>query len=118
MAMTESKRRDVFSITDGRCFYCGCNLSINDFQTDHFIPRCKGGKIKNNLVPACEDCNRSKSGLSVEEFRDKICSMPTKNINGRIMAKYYELQKEDITFYFERVNDGDIQNRINDILDR
>jgi len=39
---------------------------------DHIIPRCRGGRWKNNLTPACERCNLRKGGSTPEEFRIRI----------------------------------------------
>lgn len=57
----------LFATTDHRCFYCGLkgNLTV-----DHIIPKSKGGTSSlNNLLPACRKCNRQKSSMTVEEFR-------------------------------------------------
>lgn len=39
---------------------------------DHIIPRCRGGRWKNNLTPSCERCNLRKGGSKPEEFRVRI----------------------------------------------
>lgn len=102
--MTESRRKKVFEITKGRCFYCGCGLDFDNFHADHFYPKSFGGKQKNNLVPACPDCNLSKGNLSIEQFRDKISEMPLRDATGRMLSKYYNVFPKPIRFYFE-VND-------------
>lgn len=113
-----AKRETIYMITKGHCFYCGCDLDINDFHTDHFFPKQKGGKQKENLVPCCKDCNLCKSNLSLDEFRNKISGFVTNTHHGRMIAKYYRIQPKEIKFYFEGVTDGDIQNNINEFLDR
>lgn len=36
---------------------------------DHMLPRCRGGSKKyNNIVLACDCCNRKKGSRTVEEF--------------------------------------------------
>lgn len=102
------KRQTVFSMTGGRCYYCGCRLDFDDFHMDHFYAKSKGGKVHDNLVPACRDCNIMKCDRSIEEFRGKINSLLTDNIHGRIIAKYYGIEPKHHTFYFEEVNDGDL----------
>lgn len=53
---------------DGRtCFYC--NVVPNKIEIDHKIPISRGGtNDENNLVVACQKCNRSKRNKTVEEF--------------------------------------------------
>lgn len=116
--MTKRKRMKIFRITHGRCFYCGCQLDFNAFHADHFFAKVKGGKVKDNLVPACIDCNLCKWNLDVEGFREKIMNLPYKSNQTRILSKYYGITGEPIKFYFEEADDGDIQNSINEFLDR
>lgn len=110
-------RRKVFDLTNGRCSYCGCELDFDNFHIDHFVPRSKGGKQGGNIVPACPDCNLSKGNLSVEDFRKKIGGMVTETHTGRMIDKYYKPHKKAIRFWFEEDENGDLQKRINDILD-
>lgn len=51
-----------------RCVYCDEELTIHTLTRDHIIPRCwlterEGGARKDNLVPACQACNSSKSSI-------------------------------------------------------
>jgi hypothetical protein len=49
------------------CSYCG---SSGPIQSDHVIPRSRGGSNKlGNLVPACTLCNQDKSNMTPEEWR-------------------------------------------------
>lgn len=97
-----NKRERVFSITKGRCYYCGCKLDINNYHIDHFVSRIEGGKGGDNLVPSCADCNLSKSGLSIEEFRQEIANYLTDNLRGRMINKFYKPKQKPIEFYFEK----------------
>lgn len=108
--MSGNKRKRIYDITGGRCFYCGCRLEFNEFHVDHFTAKSKGGKGSNNLVPSCIDCNLSKGNMSVEEFRDKLSNLLIRNIDGRLISKYYEITLLPIKFYFEEVLNGVIQN--------
>ena len=49
------------------CVYCGVkNVPL---QVEHVIPKAKGGSNRvSNLTLACNDCNKSKGTLSIEEF--------------------------------------------------
>lgn len=98
------KREKVFAKTNGKCFYCGCNIDISDFHMDHFIAKSNKGGCGNNLVPACEDCNLSKGKLSIEDFRKKISGLCDKNNTARMIDKYYHIHRKPIVFYFERNN--------------
>ena len=57
----EIMRRDNFT-----CQYCGSNTSI--LTIDHVIPRHSGGQHRwENVVAACQTCNRRKGGLTPEQ---------------------------------------------------
>ncbi|MFC0052978.1 HNH endonuclease [Streptomyces actinomycinicus] len=62
----------VLTAHNGRCVYCGAESEV----MDHVIPLAGGGMHSTqNLVPACDDCNQSKSdapshnGSCVGSFR-------------------------------------------------
>ena len=116
--LSKKKRESIYNITNGKCFYCGCDLDIENFHADHFVPKCKGGIVRNNLVPSCAECNMCKGGLSVEDFRRKIENLTTNSFAGKMISKYAGINKLNIKFYYEEVENGYLQNRINDILDR
>jgi len=46
------------------CFYCGAASE----SVDHLLPRSRGGKEGDNLVPACQRCNQMKANMTLEEF--------------------------------------------------
>jgi hypothetical protein len=58
----------------GICTYCrrkGTAASDPDGKSwvrDHIVPRCRGGRAKNNLALACTRCNSQKGSKSVEDF--------------------------------------------------
>jgi 5-methylcytosine-specific restriction endonuclease McrA len=53
----------------GACAFCGIPLTPHEVTVDHLDPKCSGGSEKlANLVPACPDCNRLKSGKPADEF--------------------------------------------------
>jgi 5-methylcytosine-specific restriction endonuclease McrA len=72
------RRRTIWEITDGKCFYCGCKLtpfkeskhiSKNAFAIEHYIPASKCAGLASNLFPSCFSCNAIKSDKSISEFR-------------------------------------------------
>lgn len=94
-------REKIYSKTNGRCFYCGQKVSFKDFQTDHFIPKSKGGNGIDNLVPSCADCNYAKSNSDIENFRENIQLYLT-SFTGRMIEKYFDVYCKDVKFYFEK----------------
>lgn len=76
------ERQAIFDKTEGRCLYCGDDLSGKRWQADHFHPivrhqergTCLFPKLDviDNIFPACSQCNNFKSSLSIDGFRDRI----------------------------------------------
>jgi 5-methylcytosine-specific restriction protein A len=60
----------------GLCHYCGMKTAYRNLTMDHLVPLARGGRsTKNNLVPACKDCNNKKKcmlPLEWEEYLEKI----------------------------------------------
>jgi 5-methylcytosine-specific restriction protein A len=45
----------------GICHYCQKKFLPKELTMDHLVPLARGGQsVKNNLVPACRECNSSK----------------------------------------------------------
>ncbi len=45
----------------GICHYCELRVKAEDITMDHLVPIARGGEsTKNNLVPACKECNAKK----------------------------------------------------------
>lgn len=60
----------------GRCYYCGGSFAPADLTMDHLIPLVRGGRsVKENLVPACKDCNNKKKYLLPTEFQEYLDSL-------------------------------------------
>ena len=59
----------------GKCYYCGGKVPPGDLTMDHIVPIIRGGiSAKNNLVPACKECNNKKRHslpFEWEEYLDK-----------------------------------------------
>ena len=48
-------------IQSGFCQYCEKKVNPKDLTMDHLVPLARGGlSVKNNLVPACKECNAKK----------------------------------------------------------
>ena len=52
----------------GKCYYCEENIAPEELTMDHIVPIIRGGKsAKNNVVPACKECNnKKKHSLPIE----------------------------------------------------
>jgi 5-methylcytosine-specific restriction protein A len=48
-------------LAKGLCHYCGHKFKPSEITMDHLVPLARGGESsKNNLVPACKQCNAQK----------------------------------------------------------
>lgn len=60
-----------------RCKYCQERLSARSATADHVKPRSKqGSDRRENIVAACEPCNKAKGSMSVGEFQKLLHSFP------------------------------------------
>lgn len=59
---TSQERTNILSKSNGVCCHCGKEIYVGYTMTvDHFIPLNKGGSNRFiNLIPLCEDCNKTK----------------------------------------------------------
>lgn len=52
-----------------KCPYCGSFINADTFVTDHATPVGRGGGLGlDNLVLCCDDCNRIKGKLTLNEY--------------------------------------------------
>lgn len=57
----------------GICYYCGKRVSPQELTMDHKIPLSRGGlSIRDNIVPACKECNSKKKYLSPWEWEEYL----------------------------------------------
>ena len=115
--MTKKERQLVFEKYDGKCAYCGCELT-KGWHVDHLKPirrslrkkgECRHPKREciENYMPACASCNINKHQMSLENFRQLVAGF-MKHLNERNtqykIAKRYGLVQEiekEVKFYFE-----------------
>lgn len=56
-------------LSQGKCYYCGGRFQAHELTMDHVVPVIRGGRSeKNNLVPACKECNFEKKHQLGFEF--------------------------------------------------
>ena len=61
--------------TDGRCWYCGKTIALDELTKEHKIPQSRGGlHALDNLVAACRSCNTRKRDKTPEEYRSYLHS--------------------------------------------
>lgn len=82
--MRNPTREAVWNKTDGRCYYCGLELTSDDIDTiegrynswmdvDHLQPKAAGGlDTFENMVPSCKACNCAKGRKTLEEYRQYV----------------------------------------------
>ena len=65
MAALEEERKDYELLATCRCFRCGDLLVDGTLTVDRIIPGCQGGTYRrNNIRPACGDCNSETGGAT------------------------------------------------------
>lgn len=65
---TAKEIQGLYEEQEGLCAYCGIRL-FDEYQVDHYIPLTKGGgNTIDNLLCACETCNKSKGNKMPEEW--------------------------------------------------
>ncbi|MFN4196434.1 MAG: HNH endonuclease [Caldimicrobium sp.] len=57
----------------GLCYYCGRKVPPTELTMDHRIPLSRGGfSTRENIVPACKECNTKKKYLSPLEWEEYL----------------------------------------------
>jgi hypothetical protein len=91
--------RDRILESGGCCEWCGINLVNQEFELDHVQSLSQQGhNVADNLVVACPDCNRRKSGKHPARFASEIYSETghKTSLLDRILQRY------DITLTTQR----------------
>ncbi len=125
--MKKADREIIRMKFDGKCAYCGCELT-NGWHVDEIQPcrrnlKRSNGKVTHdgtyehperlhidNQYPACASCNINKHSMSLEHFRASIAGFMKhlNEINTQYkIAKRYGLVLEtgnEVKFYFETIN--------------
>lgn len=112
------KRKAIWNKSNGKCWYCGCDLPEKGWHADHFEPvvrNLSSGEYEyperdnpDNLVPSCASCNRVKSSMPLESFRAIIqgfVNSLNRDSTQYKFAKRYGLIEEKpikIKFWFEK----------------
>lgn len=66
--VTDRDLRRILALYRSSCAYCETPLSVPHW--DHVVPLALGGTHSvGNLLPSCEDCNKSKGSATLMEWR-------------------------------------------------
>jgi 5-methylcytosine-specific restriction enzyme A len=60
-------------LAKGVCHYCHRQTPPKALTMDHIVPIARGGlSVKNNVVPACKECNNAKKQLLPMEWEEYL----------------------------------------------
>jgi len=66
-------RKNVWIRDEGRCQYCGINVSVKIYTLDHVIPKVHGGTTCwTNVVTCCYACNQKKGHKNLQQSGMKL----------------------------------------------
>ena len=66
----------------GKCYYCSEETPPGELTMDHIVPLVRGGKsAKNNIVPACKNCNNKKRHSLPLEWEEHVKRLKNKKID-------------------------------------
>lgn len=106
--LSKAERQKIYSKTNGRCAYCGCEITLQQMQVDHVTPLYNGGTDDAaNCLPACRSCNHYKGTLTIEKFRAALERMPDvlmrDNVTYRNAVRFGLVTPtpHPVRFYFE-----------------
>ena len=87
-AFIRAHRQDAVIEQNGFCCYCQEPITVRSATADHVQARARGGSnSRDNLVAACQPCNKTKGAMSEKAFRAAIeAPQPHHNIYLHLAA--------------------------------
>ena len=80
---------------EGKCYVCKRTIHITSFEVGHNKAVAKGGSDNiNNLRPICRPCNLAMGTMSIETYKRKYYSKPTKKKVTRKRSKRKRRKKK------------------------
>lgn len=77
MRITVLTRKNIYARDRNTCQYCGLKFHPTKLTLDHIIPESRGGRFAwDNLVAACQECNRKKADKSLDDAGMNLLHMP------------------------------------------
>lgn len=65
-------------LAQGHCHWCGGTFPAEELTMDHIVPISRGGRAtRNNVVPACKECNNKKKYLLPMEWEQYVNGVRT-----------------------------------------
>jgi len=117
--MTKKDRLEIYSKFNGRCAYCGREITIKQMQIDHYWPKhlshFQSGQDNNrgeNLMPSCQRCNIHKHSMRPEEWRKELNLQVTRlrknsQFDRALRFGQIKIANKPILFYFEVCDNGE-----------
>ena len=108
-------RQAVYKKYNGRCSYCGMEITIKQMQVDHYWPQFlahhqpdKDNNREENLMPSCQKCNIHKHGMKPEAWRSELERQVTMlrksaQFDRALRFGQLEITEKPIVFYFETI---------------
>jgi len=104
MAIKKSIRELTHKKYNGRCAYCGCDITLKTMQVDHIKPKINGGNDDlENLNPACRVCNNWKLIAKCSEYEWQEIETAPKD--GKQFLIVDALNKSDVFIAVYRKSD-------------
>lgn len=115
--MTERER--IHAKYDGRCAYCGDEITVKQMHVDHIEPMRRGDPgdkthldVFENKNPSCRSCNYYKSTYSLEQFRERMDLMIQNLLRQstvKVLLRYDKVQftTGPVKFYYESERSDD-----------
>lgn len=98
-------RKNIYVRDSYTCQYCGKVFTARELTLDHVLPRSKGGASSwENMVAACQPCNRKKNDRTPEQAGMKLLRVPkpvtihTSRSMMRLMGHQEEAWKKYLYF--------------------
>jgi 5-methylcytosine-specific restriction endonuclease McrA len=112
--MTKQIREQVYQKYNGRCAYCGHEITLKEMQVDHIVPQRLGGADSlENYNPSCRICNHYKRATRLETWRTVFLGELISRIKKIYIVKVAErygmitFHEWDKKFYFEKESENE-----------
>lgn len=100
-------RQAVYDKYNGRCTYCGRQITWSEFTIDHIVPLANGGTNEiDNLTCSCEHCNYLKGTKNTREFKIFVYTIIA-NALRFINNGLYDFDTGKFEFYSEKKSYND-----------
>lgn len=107
----ETLKEALLKETDGRCIYCGKEITLAETTEDHIYPKKAGGiNIFANLVASCKTCNEKKRGRTPLESgvmpNSKVVASIKNDLKLKILKDAKSINQLDFNKYMSLASIG------------